>query len=115
MGQVRQADANWSGDLLAGGGSVGERFADLFSRYIWQPMGAEFDANITVDEGGAVLARVPGAAEGQAIGVGCVADALAHEAAGARRHQPELGLDGDLAARHEIRAGRKDFEQRRQD
>jgi CubicO group peptidase (beta-lactamase class C family) len=30
--------------------------AELISEHIWQPMGAEFDANITVDEGGFVLA-----------------------------------------------------------
>lgn len=30
--------------------------AELISEHVWQPMGAEFDANITVDEGGAVLA-----------------------------------------------------------
>ena len=29
---------------------------ELISEHIWQPMGAEFDANITVDEGGFVLA-----------------------------------------------------------
>jgi len=36
--------------------ATGRRLAELMSEYIWQPMGAEFDANITVDEGGAVLA-----------------------------------------------------------
>ncbi len=30
--------------------------AELISTYIWQPMGAEFDANITVDKGGFALA-----------------------------------------------------------
>ena len=30
--------------------------ADLISTYIWKPMGAEFDANITVDKGGFALA-----------------------------------------------------------
>ena len=30
--------------------------AELISEHVWQPMGAEFDANITVDEGGSVLA-----------------------------------------------------------
>jgi CubicO group peptidase (beta-lactamase class C family) len=30
--------------------------AELISEHVWQPMGAEFDANITVDEGGLVLA-----------------------------------------------------------
>ena len=30
--------------------------AELISEHVWQPMGAEFDANITVDEGGFVLA-----------------------------------------------------------
>jgi len=31
----------------------GERLAELFSRYLWQPMGAEADAYITVDRKGA--------------------------------------------------------------
>lgn len=30
--------------------------AELISEHLWQPMGAEFDANITVDKGGFVLA-----------------------------------------------------------
>ncbi len=30
--------------------------AELISEHVWKPMGAEFDANITVDEGGFVLA-----------------------------------------------------------
>ena len=33
-----------------------QSLAELISEHIWQPMGAEFDANITVDEGGFVLA-----------------------------------------------------------
>ena len=33
-----------------------QSLAELISEHIWQPMGAEFDANITVDEGGLVLA-----------------------------------------------------------
>ncbi len=33
----------------------GERFADLFSRYVWAPMGAEHDAEITVDPHGCPL------------------------------------------------------------
>lgn len=36
--------------------ATGEPLAELISRYIWKPMGAEFDAYITVDEGGFVLA-----------------------------------------------------------
>ncbi len=36
--------------------ATGKPLAELISQYIWQPMGAEFDANITVDEGGFVLA-----------------------------------------------------------
>jgi hypothetical protein len=36
--------------------ATGEPLAQLISKYIWQPMGAEFDANITVDESGFVLA-----------------------------------------------------------
>jgi CubicO group peptidase (beta-lactamase class C family) len=36
--------------------ATGEPLAQLISKYIWQPMGAEFDANITVDSGGFVLA-----------------------------------------------------------
>jgi len=35
--------------------ATGEPLAQLISRYIWQAMGAEFDANITVDESGFVL------------------------------------------------------------
>ncbi len=31
MAQVRQADANWSGDLLAGGGSVTASSSGIFS------------------------------------------------------------------------------------
>ena len=33
-----------------------QSLAELISEHVWQPMGAEFDANITVDEGGLVLA-----------------------------------------------------------
>lgn len=36
--------------------ATGEPLAQLISKYIWQPMGAEFDANITVDKAGFVLA-----------------------------------------------------------
>jgi CubicO group peptidase (beta-lactamase class C family) len=36
--------------------ATGEPLAQLISKYIWIPMGAEFDANITVDEAGFVLA-----------------------------------------------------------
>ena len=36
--------------------AAGEPLAALISEHIWQPMGAEFDASITVDEGGFVLA-----------------------------------------------------------
>lgn len=36
--------------------AAGEPLAQLISKYIWQPMGAEFDASITVDESGFVLA-----------------------------------------------------------
>ena len=36
--------------------ATGQPLAELISEYIWQPMGAEFDANITVDKGGFVLA-----------------------------------------------------------
>jgi CubicO group peptidase (beta-lactamase class C family) len=32
---------------------TGERFADLLSRLIWQPMGAEFDADLVLDSQGA--------------------------------------------------------------
>lgn len=35
--------------------ATGESLAQLISKYIWQAMGAEFDANITVDAGGFVL------------------------------------------------------------
>jgi len=35
--------------------ATGEPLAQLISRHIWQAMGAEFDANITVDESGFVL------------------------------------------------------------
>ena len=35
--------------------ATGEPLAQLIAKHIWQPMGAEFDANITVDEGGFVL------------------------------------------------------------
>ena len=35
--------------------ATGEPLAQLISRYIWQAMGAEYDANITVDESGFVL------------------------------------------------------------
>ncbi|MEM7283962.1 MAG: serine hydrolase [Pseudomonadota bacterium] len=34
---------------------TGEPLAELISKHIWAPMGAEFDANITVDEAGFVL------------------------------------------------------------
>ena len=33
-----------------------QSLAELISEHVWQPMGAEFDANITVDEGGLGLA-----------------------------------------------------------
>ena len=33
-----------------------QSLAELISEHVWQPMGAEFDANITVDEGGLALA-----------------------------------------------------------
>ena len=36
--------------------AAGEPLAELISKHIWKPMGAEFDANITVDESGFVLA-----------------------------------------------------------
>jgi len=36
--------------------ATGQPLAELISEHIWQPMGAEFDANITVDTGGFVLA-----------------------------------------------------------
>ena len=36
--------------------ATGKRFADLVSEHIWQPMGAERDAGITVDVGGFTLA-----------------------------------------------------------
>ena len=36
--------------------ATGQPLAELISEHVWRPMGAEFDANITVDEGGAVLA-----------------------------------------------------------
>ena len=36
--------------------ATGQPLAELISEYVWQPMGAEFDANITVDEGGFALA-----------------------------------------------------------
>jgi CubicO group peptidase (beta-lactamase class C family) len=36
--------------------ATGQPLAELISEHVWQPMGAEFDANITVDEGGFVLA-----------------------------------------------------------
>lgn len=36
--------------------ATGKRLADLISEYIWKPMGAEFDANITVDTSGFALA-----------------------------------------------------------
>ncbi len=35
---------------------TGRPLAELISTYVWQPMGAEFDANITVDSGGFALA-----------------------------------------------------------
>jgi len=35
--------------------AAGEPLAQLISKHIWQAMGAEFDANITVDAGGSVL------------------------------------------------------------
>lgn len=35
--------------------ATGRSLAELISTYIWQPMGAEFDANITVDESGFML------------------------------------------------------------
>lgn len=36
--------------------ATGRPLAELISELVWQPMGAEFDANITVDQGGMVLA-----------------------------------------------------------
>ena len=36
--------------------ATGQPLAELISEHVWAPMGAEFDANITVDEGGFVLA-----------------------------------------------------------
>lgn len=36
--------------------ATGQPLAELISEHVWRPMGAEFDANITVDKGGAVLA-----------------------------------------------------------
>jgi CubicO group peptidase (beta-lactamase class C family) len=36
--------------------ATGQPLAELISEHVWQPMGAEFDANITVDKGGFVLA-----------------------------------------------------------
>ncbi len=36
--------------------ATGQPLAELISEHIWKPMGAEFDANITVDESGFVLA-----------------------------------------------------------
>ena len=36
--------------------ATGETLAQLISKHIWQPMGAEFDANITVDASGFALA-----------------------------------------------------------
>ena len=36
--------------------ATGRRLADLVSELLWQPMGAEFDANYTVDQGGYALA-----------------------------------------------------------
>ncbi len=35
--------------------ATGKPLATLISEYIWQPMGAEFDANITIDEAGFAL------------------------------------------------------------
>ena len=36
--------------------ATGKPLAELISAYVWKPMGAEFDANITVDTSGTVLA-----------------------------------------------------------
>ena len=36
--------------------AAGERLHDLISRELWQPMGAEFDAEITVDRQGNPMA-----------------------------------------------------------
>ena len=36
--------------------TTGKPLAELISEYVWKPMGAEFDANITVDTSGMVLA-----------------------------------------------------------
>lgn len=36
--------------------TTGERLHNLISRHLWQPMGAEFDANMTVDGGGNPMA-----------------------------------------------------------
>jgi CubicO group peptidase (beta-lactamase class C family) len=36
--------------------AAGARFADLVSRHLWQPMGAEFDAEVTVDSHGNAMA-----------------------------------------------------------
>jgi len=36
--------------------ATGQPLAELISTHVWKPMGAEYDANITVDEGGFVLA-----------------------------------------------------------
>ncbi|MAI78799.1 MAG: 6-aminohexanoate hydrolase [Deltaproteobacteria bacterium] len=36
--------------------ATGKPLAELISTYVWQPMGAEFDADITVDIGGSALA-----------------------------------------------------------
>ena len=36
--------------------ATGQPLAELISEHVWQPMGAEFDANIIVDKGGFVLA-----------------------------------------------------------
>ena len=36
--------------------ATGQPLAELISAHLWKPMGAEFDANITVDESGLVLA-----------------------------------------------------------
>ncbi len=49
--QYRSPNSDLLGWVLEA--ASGERIADLFGRYLWQPMGAEADACITVDRKGA--------------------------------------------------------------
>jgi CubicO group peptidase (beta-lactamase class C family) len=50
----RSGSTNVAGWVLEA--ATKQPLAELISEHVWQPMGAEFDANITVDEGGFVLA-----------------------------------------------------------